>query len=72
MQLRLRPWQEASGKVKGVSEQADGAVLSLIVGDIELPGIDSESINKLQRAEGKHIAILRTNIPGKPYAIREA
>ena len=59
------------GNVREIRERGDTAVLTLEgVGDIALRN-DRDLISKLRRAIGQRIGILRTDVPGKEYILRQ-
>jgi len=71
MKKRLNLWEEGLGNVREIRERGDTAVLTLEgVGDIILRN-DRSLISKLRRARGQRIGILRTDVPGKEYILRQ-
>ena len=71
MKKMLGLWQESLGNVREIRERGDTAVLTLEgVGDIALRN-DRDLISKLRRARGQRVGILRTDVPGKEYILRQ-
>lgn len=62
---RLKEWEE----VVGIPEKVDGNVI--VFKDLgEVMVDDNKIILKVKKNIGKRIAILRTDIEGKPYLLR--
>lgn len=71
MMKKLELWQEAVGKIEEVKEEGEIAILNLEnVGKVAINN-DRQLISKLKKAIGQRIGILRTDIPGHEYILRE-
>ena len=67
---RLAIWEEAVGVLNDVDVQ-DGIILvNLSIGKIAIP-LQKLIFKKLNKMVGKKIAILRTDVKGKEYLLRE-
>ena len=64
---RLSPYEECAGPIKRLFDE-DGALIAL-VGNTHLC-LPIEMKHDLQHLMGQRIAILRTDIPDKPYLFR--
>ena len=63
-------WEEAVGVLNDVDVQ-DGIILvNLSIGKIAIP-LQKPILKKLNEMVGKKIAILRTDVKGKEYLLRE-
>jgi hypothetical protein len=70
--IRLKPWEEACGRLQGVAE--DYPYITLDFGKFRVVfGSDEANAIKDQLTEeliGKRISVLRTDIPDKPALMR--
>lgn len=66
--LHLKPWQEYIGHLENISYNNGKAFLHFRKDVVVIP---IEFAEKLKNKMGKKIAVLRTDIPDKPYLWRE-
>ena len=70
---RLKPWEEASGRLAGIAEDYPYLVLDFGKFRVILGPTEADSIRERVSEEtiGKHISVLRTDLPDKPVLVRE-
>lgn len=67
---RLALWEEVIGLLNSVKAQDDIIWVDMSVGRLRIP-FQKPIFEKLRKMIGKKIAILRTDIKGKEYLLRE-
>lgn len=69
--LRLGPWDEVCGVLQHVVEDDPFTILNLGWIRVQISSTEVAAIkDRLERAIGKRISILRTDIPEKPLLLR--
>lgn len=69
----LRRWEEIIDRLKSVKREDDTLIVQMEKsGKIEIPFGANIFLTMFESAVGKKVAIIRTDIPGKEYLIREA
>lgn len=69
--IHLLPWEEVVGNLQEITNEENKITLSFKEG-IRLSLLpDPRLIGSLQEKVGKKIGILRTDLPSKPYLVRD-
>jgi hypothetical protein len=70
---RLRPWEDACGRLIGIAEDYPYLVLDFGKFRVILGSKEADSIREKVDEEmiGKRISVLRTDLPDKPLLVRE-
>jgi len=66
--MYLKTWQELSGRLKGVKDNADGTVT--LVFAIKLEIVIPGEVNTFKQLVNRKIGLLRTDSADQPYRIR--
>jgi len=67
--IRLKPWEEAIGRFVSAQE---GVVTLEGVGDIEIGDVSDGDVGENVRdLTGQVVAILKTDLPDRPYLLRK-
>jgi hypothetical protein len=70
--IRLKPWEEACGRLQGVAEDFPYLTLDFGKFRVVLGSDEASAIKNLLTDEliGKRISVLRTDLPDKPALMR--
>ena len=70
---RLKPWEEACGRLTGIAEDYPYLVLDFGKFRVILGPTEADSIREKvdEGTIGKRISVLRTDLPDKPVLVRE-
>ena len=68
----LEVWEEAVGTLTGIKDDCFIITLEFTtVWKVEVPRISKDLIKKFDGMIGKHIGVLRTDLPGREILLRE-